>query len=379
MTQEAFITSPDGTAIFSEVSGSGPITLVLCDGLGCAGFIWKHLQPAFEDRCRMLHWHYRGHGLSGTPPEPDALGINALVADLKAVLDAHDVERAVLSGHSMGVQLILEFAWRYPDRVLGLLPMCGSYGRPLDTFHNTSVLGALFPYVREAVMNRPDRAQWLWSKTLGSELAYQFALRTEVNRSVIRRADFLPYLKHMGAMDFGVFVRMLDQVKDHTVEEHLNEIQAPTLVVAGEHDSFTPAWLSRRMVRLMPEAELLVVPGGTHVAPLEIPELVHLRIQRFFDERVLTASSERHLGTLLPSPQLTRPESPPVTADAIDSESTASADSGASVAARRSSPPPRRRRGTKRVPTTGARKPARKRKSAAVRKPVAKHRPKPID
>ena len=40
------------------------------------------------------------------------------------------------------------------------------------------------------------------------------------------------------------------------------------------------------MHMLIPDAELLVVPGGTHVAPIEIPELINLRLERFLDQRV---------------------------------------------------------------------------------------------
>ncbi len=50
--------------------------------------------------------------------------------------------------------------------------------------------------------------------------------------------------------------------------------------------SFTPMWLSRCTARLIPNAELLIVPGGTHVTPLEQPELVDLRLERFLGERV---------------------------------------------------------------------------------------------
>ena len=44
---------------------------VLCDGLGCDGFVWKYLQPYLQQSHRVLRWHYRGHGRSGLPRHRD--------------------------------------------------------------------------------------------------------------------------------------------------------------------------------------------------------------------------------------------------------------------------------------------------------------------
>jgi pimeloyl-ACP methyl ester carboxylesterase len=119
-----------------------------------------------------------------------------------------------------------------------------------------------------------------------SEAALQFAMHAEVEGRLLTRRSFKPYFKHLASMDVSVFVGMLDKVRHHTVEDRLHEISAPTLIVAGQNDTFTPAWLSRRMVRLIPDSELLMVPLGSHVAPLEQPELIELRLTRFLEDRL---------------------------------------------------------------------------------------------
>jgi len=53
------------------------------------------------------------------------------------------------------------------------------------------------------------------------------------------------------------------------------------LVVAGTHDTFTPYWLSEEMHDRIPGAEMLTVPGGTHVSPIEQPELLTLRLEKW--------------------------------------------------------------------------------------------------
>jgi pimeloyl-ACP methyl ester carboxylesterase len=79
---------------------------------------------------------------------------------------------------------------------------------------------------------------------------------------------------------------MLRAAGDHSAEEWLTEIDVPVLVVAGEKDTFTPASLSNWMVKQIPDGELMMVAGGSHVAPIEQPELVGERI-RAFVERAL--------------------------------------------------------------------------------------------
>ncbi|HET6346639.1 MAG TPA: alpha/beta hydrolase, partial [Myxococcota bacterium] len=236
---------------------------------------------------RLISWNYRGHGLSRPPADPDAVGIAALRADLAAVLDAYGLDRAVLFGHSMGVQVILDFALDSHERVAGLVPICGSYGRPLDTLHGDGRIARLFPLMRDMLLRWPHPGQRVWRRLLASRLAYGMASRFEVNGKIVRPEDFKPYFEHLSGMDAGTFVRLLDRIQSHSVEDRLGAIRVPTLIIAGERDTFTPAWLSHRMHLLIPGAELMVVPGGTHVVPIEIPELVNLRIERFLEGRVL--------------------------------------------------------------------------------------------
>jgi len=59
------------------------------------------------------------------------------------------------------------------------------------------------------------------------------------------------------------------------------------LIIAGDRDLFAPRELAFQMARRIPEAETLIVPGGTHFVPLEYPELVSLRIEKFVRDRGL--------------------------------------------------------------------------------------------
>lgn len=272
----------DGTQLSLRVTGldSGPAVL-LCDGIGCDGYIWRYLRPMLEQRCRVLHFHYRGHGQSDVPHDLGTLTIDQCGRDVWQILDLAGISEVVLIGHSMGVQVILEATRQQPTRVRGLIAACGAFERPLDTFHGSDLGSKILPVLSGALFRWPDRVRRAWQQVVPTDFAYWMATATEINGSMIRRDDFLPYLKHMARMDPVVFMHFLQSVADHSARAHLPHLPMPALILAGANDNFTPAHLSEELARLLPLGELCRIPGGTHTAPLELPELVELRIEAF--------------------------------------------------------------------------------------------------
>jgi pimeloyl-ACP methyl ester carboxylesterase len=169
--------------------------------------------------------------------------------------------------------------------VAGLLLVCGSYGRPIDTFHDSPALKIALPFARAAVERWPGLARLAFRMVVPTEVALQYALAFEVDRRFVPREDVERYLADLAAIDPLLFVHMLTAASGHDAYDHLSRVDVPTLVVAGEKDTFTPMWLSVRMQAAIPGSELFVLPGGTHVGPLEHPELVALGVQTFLRER----------------------------------------------------------------------------------------------
>jgi len=279
---EHYATAADGTRLYwtSSGRGDGP-PLVLTDGVGCAGYIWRFLAPDLARSSRVIHWNYRGHGRSERPADPERVSLVECVDDLFDVLDAAGERSAVVVGHSMGVQVALEAHRRAPERVDGLVLVCGAPGHPLDTFHDAPLLSAAFPYARQAVERFPALSRLVFRKVVPTELVLKFAMAFEVNSRLVAREDLVRYLDDLADVDTPLFVRLMASAAQHDASDHLPRIQAPTLIIAGEKDSFTPMWLSVKMHAAIPGSELLVLPGGTHVGPLEHPELCALRLEKY--------------------------------------------------------------------------------------------------
>lgn len=275
--------SEDSSSARGGQAGGPAVRAIFCDGILCDGFIWKYLWGDIGETHDVAHWHYRGHGRSGAPVDPARIDIEAHAHDLMSVRRHLGDPPSVLIGHSMGTQVALE-TWRlFPERVRGLVLICGSFGKVTQSFRGMPIIDLILPKVMDIVDKQPDLVRALWSR-IPPEVALKAALLArDVDPDHVRREDMLPYLRHMTHVDFPMFLRMLRAAGEHSAEKYLPQIDVPVLIVAGEKDTFTPASLSEHMAELIPNAELLMVPGGTHVAPIEQPDLVGSRIKAFID------------------------------------------------------------------------------------------------
>jgi pimeloyl-ACP methyl ester carboxylesterase len=268
-----------------QQAGASAVTAILCDGIVCDGFIYKYLWNDLTRVVSVAHWHYRGHGRSALPADPQRIDVAAHAADLDAVRIHIGDPPAVLVGHSFGTQVCLEAYRLRPDGVRALVMLCGSFGRVTHTFKGTDLLANVLPELIDLVTRYPRLARGLWSR-VPARAALRIALMTgEIDARTIRADDVEPYFRHVAHVDFEMFLRMLRLAGEHSAEDLLPKIQVPVLIVAGDKDSFTPPAIAEAMAEVIPQAELLMIPGGTHVAPLEHDALVALRIEKFFRER----------------------------------------------------------------------------------------------
>jgi pimeloyl-ACP methyl ester carboxylesterase len=288
LTEAREAVSRDGTRIAyyaTRTRGDAP-TVVLANGLGGPRLAWRALVDYMGDRYRFITWDYRGLYASSRPQgsDPDAYGVHGHVEDLKAILDAERVEAAALIGWSMGVQVSIEAFQRLPGLTKNLVLLNGTFGRPLDTamptpFGRRLVAAAIHATERfsgpvasaiRTVAAQPEFVGWM--------------KRAGMMAETIDETEFAEVVGMFASLDVESFVKNLKALGDHDAERILPDIHVPTLVITGDRDRMTPRGLSQKMVRRIPRAEILVVRGGTHYTAVEFPELVALRIERFFKE-----------------------------------------------------------------------------------------------
>lgn len=288
-----FARTDDGLQLYYRVVGRDRTDrppLVCCNGVGVSTFFFRYIVERFRQSHPVVVWDYRGHGRSSLPADIERadLTIERNARDLRCIIETVGLSRApVLLGHSMGCQVILEYTRQYPSEVAALVPMFGTYARPLDTFMDSPHARKVFQVVNRLAALSGKAGTRMLLPLYASPLAFDVGRYTGmIDRHYAGRADIDRYLEHLIHMDPRVFLRMVALMADHDLSDFLPNIASPTLVIAGEKDLFTPVHRSRRMAELIPKAEMMILAEGSHAAIVEHPDTINARIERFLTERL---------------------------------------------------------------------------------------------
>jgi proline iminopeptidase len=259
----------DGRTLSWREVGSGSPLLCQPGGPGCSSRCFGALSDLAAERTLVL-LDPRGTGDSDRPAEPSAYDLEDYAADLEAVLEHLGLERLDLLGHSHGGFVAITWGGAFPERV-GRLVLAATAARFTDAIREArgervaSHRGR--PYFEVAVAALRD--QQAGNYTGDDELValYERAgpLYAPVDVDItpvvdaFRRAGInADALKHFneriaGGMD---------------LRPQLARVEAPTLVLAGEHDPFGGP-TADELAAVLPNATLVTVAGADHFAFLE--------------------------------------------------------------------------------------------------------------
>lgn len=286
VTNEGFADSFDGTKIWYKSIGTGK-PIIFCNGLGCSIFYWKHVHSYFKKNYQVVLFDWRGHGKSGRPENENNVSIEVLVEDLHAVMKKLKIKQAILAGHSMAAQVLFCFYNKYPHMVEALIPCCGMFSHPLDTFYNNNsskyvfsaiyIFNHLFPKAAN-VIGHLFSLNPFWFQ-MGSALKM-------MNPGLADKKVLKEYIDHFTSVDSVFLAKLAKSMQDYDAEPILKKVTVPTLILAAEKDNFTPVWISKKMHHLINKSEILVIKKASHVALIEQPALINLRMEKFLKERL---------------------------------------------------------------------------------------------
>jgi pimeloyl-ACP methyl ester carboxylesterase len=274
----------DGTKIAYQDVGKGPV-LVFANGLGGTFEAWIHLVNHLKENHRILSWDYRGMYGSGRPRLSN-LRIVDHVRDLELLLELEGVSQAVLAGWSMGTQVCFEFAGQHPEKVRGLVIICGAAGKPFDTALNWRGTRVVLPAVLKLLM----RLHRLEGPAIKAMLAVPHFLDLLKVTGMLARDGDLETFRYMAAdfagLDFEAYNQIMLELGRHDARDVLPRIRVPTMIFTADQDFFTPDSVSEEMCRRIPDCRLITLGGAGHYAPLEFPQRFNDEIDAFFRERL---------------------------------------------------------------------------------------------
>jgi pimeloyl-ACP methyl ester carboxylesterase len=244
------IAQVNGINIAYRVRGEGP-PLVLVIGYRLSSAAWP---AAFVEmltrQFTVVTLDNRGTGLSDKPVQGYAIA--NMARDVCGLLDELGIARAHLLGYSMGGAIAQEFVRQFPERVSSVILCATMCGGPRATYANPSVVRVM----RDLDGLSPEQgARQIWKVTYSPgylDRHQQFA------EEQMRREIALPTPLHAADLQFQAFA-------EFDGSKALAEIHCPTLVLTGDLDELISPQNSVMMARRIPDAKLVVIPGGHRV------------------------------------------------------------------------------------------------------------------
>lgn len=240
-TEQGYVDN-DGARIWYSAFGSGAPVILLHGGLGNSGN-WGYQVPALvEAGYRVVVIDSRGHGRSTRDSRPYSYDLMA--TDVLAVSDALSIEKASLVGWSDGACTALILAAKNPQRAAGVFfYACNMDPSGTKEFVFTPVIGRCLNRHKQDYKNlsaTPDQFD-----------------------------------------EFFEAVGLMQRTQPNYSAEELARISVPVTIVQSENDEFIKREHAEYLARSIPNAGFIFLPGVSHFAPLQRPELFNNAILEF--------------------------------------------------------------------------------------------------
>lgn len=231
------------------------VPLVFVHGWTANRHRWDHQVAHFAEKRRVIRLDLRGHGESGGA---GVRTIEALAADVLALLDHLEIERFVLVGHSMGGMISQTITLAHPERVERLV-LVNSIGR------------MTYSRGRGLLMAVSTRVPFKLFVAANIQRAFAPGYPREEIRSYIRASSATPR---------EVVRTLYGAMRAFDVLDRLGEVSTPTLLVHGYHDIQLPVAQMLRMAKAYQDAEVRILDAG-HELPVEKPAELTATLDRF--------------------------------------------------------------------------------------------------
>jgi pimeloyl-ACP methyl ester carboxylesterase len=266
-------------SVYARQSNDAHETVVLIHGVGMNQSVWAPQIDALTAAYQVVVYDMLGHGASALPtPAPT---LDEYASQLEALLDAMQIERAHVVGHSMGALVALEFALAHPQRTLSVAALNAVYDRT--------------PAQREAVMTRaatlgdspagqPAAAgvDATLSRWFGDPVPGHLTQAAQAVRDLLLTVDPVGY-----ARTYRLFAS-----SDDAHVGRLARLAVPALFLTGECDPNSSPSMSRAMAEAAPYGRAEILSNERHMMNVTDPARVNERLLAFLAQA--SAASAAH-------------------------------------------------------------------------------------
>lgn len=238
---------------------------------------------SLADEYRLVFLDMRGSGRSEEKPPYTH---EQWTADIDALREQLDVEKIMIHGGSYGGFLSLEYAIRYPNRVLGVMLRDTAANQAYNDLSTERALKSNLPGVTKENLSR------LWDGRVESneDMKYIFSVIQPLynydhdEEKAKEKINSIYY--HYATHNYAFSVNQ----KDYDLEDQLKDIQVPVLVSVGRVDWVTPVECSEVLHREIPNSQLIIYEKSGHSPHIEENELYVQNMKRFIEKQIKGAN-----------------------------------------------------------------------------------------
>lgn len=261
----------NGIEIYYERHGEGQ-PLVLIAGLSYTHWMWHKMVPGLAEHFQVIVFDNRGVGQSDKPEGP--YNAQMLAADTAGLLEALEIEEAVILGHSMGGFVAQALVLERPETVSKLILSATNFGGP-NHIPVTEEAMAVLSDVSGSPIERFKRG-------LAISTASGFV---EKNPDVVE--EWLAY-RDQNPIEPGPYQAQMAvgiglMKPEAAFEGKLQQVDVPALILFGEVDKVVPPGNAQLLHEELPNSQIVLLPHAGHFFPLEVPDVAVKVITEFIE------------------------------------------------------------------------------------------------
>lgn len=252
--------SLDNVNLYYETTGQGQ-PLVFINGLGSSTRDWDRQVAEFSRTYQVITYDLRGHGRSDKPAGP--YSIPQFAADSAGLLNALGVASAHIVGLSLGGGVAFQLALDYVQLV-----------KTMTIVNSAPAMVGITPDAQKEVERRVAIVRQMGMRAMGEALAPN--LFPKVEHAALRQT----FVEQWAKNDPQAYIEATLSMVGWNVTDRLGSIRCPALVIAADQD-YTPVAIKEAYVKLLPDAQLVVIADAHHATPVERPQEFNAALAQF--------------------------------------------------------------------------------------------------
>ena len=269
----------DGTMIAVRDMGAGDLPLLVVTAVGAGLSVWNRTLFDIVPERRVVSWDLRGLFESGLPAS-GRIDPGAHVLDAMAAVRSLGIGRFHVAGWSSGGRIALELAAEYPERVASLTLVNSGYGHSLGRLLKFD-LAALLPTAAGIARRFASPLQGAFRGLVSRPEIAGLVRQSGMTAATADTSSLVDLLRNMASCDTGALLSTYQAVAGDADPKLAAKVQAPTLIVAGEHDQFVPSDITEEILDNLADGRLEVFDDATHYLPIEHPRSLAHELKSF--------------------------------------------------------------------------------------------------